>query len=76
MLNIEHLRLRLPPGFKERSANITFLVGKALADLEFSRNQNVERLIIPPIRVSSQATDRVVARAVAEGIAAALGVKP
>ncbi len=68
MLTVDRLRLQLPPAFRDRAGEIARLVGEELATVPLSADLLLDRLAVPPVEVSHQATDREVARAVAASI--------
>ncbi len=68
MLTVDRLRLQLPPAFRDRGGEIARLVGEELATVPLSADLLLDRLAVPPVEVSHQATDREVARAVAASI--------
>jgi hypothetical protein len=68
MLTIDRLRLQLPPAFQDRAGEIARLVGEELATVSVGAELYLDRLAVPPVEVSHQATDREVARAVAASI--------
>jgi len=68
MLTIDRLRLQLPPAFRDRAGEIARLVGEELATVSVSADLHLDRLAVPPVEVSHQATDREVARTIAQSI--------
>jgi hypothetical protein len=68
MLTIERLRLQLPSAFRDRAGEIARLVAEELAAVPMTADLQLDRLTVPPVEVSSLATDRDVARAVATSV--------
>uniref|UniRef100_A0A831XGF3 Uncharacterized protein n=1 Tax=Geobacter metallireducens TaxID=28232 RepID=A0A831XGF3_GEOME len=69
MLTIDRLRMQLPPSFRDRAGEIARLVGEELATtVSVEGDLHLDRLAVPSVEVSPQATDREVARAVAQSI--------
>ena len=68
MLTVDRLRLQLPPAFRDRAGEIARLVGEDLATVSVGADLHLDRLAVPPVEVSHQATDQEVARAVAASI--------
>ena len=73
MLNIERLRMQLPPGFEHRASTIARLVGESMAEIQLSENRTLDRLSISPVQVSPNATDQEIAHSIAERITSTLG---
>ncbi|MBT1076103.1 hypothetical protein [Geobacter grbiciae] len=72
MLTIDRLRLKLPPAFRDRAGEIARLVAEELATVPVASDFHLDRLVVPPVEVHPQATDRDVARAVAVAVGAGL----
>ncbi len=68
MLTVDRLRLQLPPAFRDRAGEIARLVAEELATVPMTADLHLDRLAVPPVEVSHQATDREVARAVAGAV--------
>lgn len=68
MLTVDRLKMQLPPSFRDRAGEIARLVGEELATVSVSADLHLDRLMVPPVEVHPQATDREVARAVATSI--------
>lgn len=73
MLHIERLRLHLPPGYQHRADFIARQVGESLAGYRPVENRKLDSLTIGPVRVGPNASDREIARDIAQRITAALG---
>ena len=72
MLNIDRLRLQLPPPFRDRAGEIARLVAEELAVVPLSSDLHLDRLTIPPVEMQPQAGDREVARAIATSVHAGI----
>lgn len=68
MLTVDRLRLQLPPDFRDRAGEIARLVAEELATVPMAIDLQLDRLAVPPVEVHPQATDRDVARAVAQSV--------
>ncbi len=68
MLTVDRLRLQLPPDFRDRAGEIARLVAEELATVPMASELQLDRLAVPPVEVHPQATDRDVARAVAQSV--------
>ncbi|QSV45778.1 hypothetical protein [Geobacter benzoatilyticus] len=68
MLTVDRLRLQLPPAFRDRAGEIARLVGEELASVSVGADLEIDRLAVPPIEVHPQATNREVARAIAQSV--------
>lgn len=68
MLTVDRLRLQLPPDFRDRAVEIARLVAEELATVPMASELQLDRLAVPPVEVHPQATDRDVARAVAQSV--------
>ncbi len=72
MLCIDHLRMRLPPGYEHRAGGIAREVAQLLAALDSRSLRATETLRLPAVGVASGGSDREVAAAIAEAISAGL----
>jgi hypothetical protein len=72
MLSIEHLRIRLPPGFEHRAADIARLVGQRLGELAGSGLRSAESVSVPKVRLAPGATNAQVAENIARAISTSL----
>ncbi|WP_306533331.1 hypothetical protein [Geobacter sp.] len=68
MLTVDRMRLQLPPAFRDRAGEIARLVAEELATVPMTADLRIDRLAVPPVEVTHQATDREVARAVAVAV--------
>lgn len=68
MLTVDRLRLQLPPDFRDRAGEIARLVAEELATVPMASDLHLDRLAVPPVEIHPQATDRDVARAVAQSV--------
>lgn len=68
MLTVDRLRLQLPPAFRDRAGEIARLVAEELATVPMASDLHLDRLVVPPVEIHPQATDRDVARAVAQSV--------
>ncbi len=75
MLTVDRLRLQLPPVFRDRAGEIARLVAEELATVPMAADLQIDRLAVPPVEVHPLATDRDVARAVAQAVGSELGKK-
>lgn len=76
MLTVDRLRIQLPPAFRDRAGEIARLVGEELATVSAGADLQIDRLAVPPVEVSHLATDREVARAVAQAVGQTLQGPP
>lgn len=76
MLTVDRLRMQLPPAFRDRAGEIARLVAEELATVSVGADLNLDRLAVPPVEVHPQATDREVARAVAQSVGQVLQGPP
>ncbi len=76
MLTIDRLRLQLPPAFRDRAGEIARLVGEELATVSVGTDLQIDRLAVAPVEVHSLATDRDVARAIAQAVGQTLQGPP
>lgn len=72
MLTIDRLRLQLPDHFLGQAGEIARLAGEELAGLQLTADRQLDRLVLPPIRVAPTAAPCDLARAIAGAIATAL----
>ena len=75
MLNIDRLRLQLPPEYADRAAGIARLLADELATLPVQTNQRLDQLVLPPVSILPGASDQQVARSIAAGVQASLSSK-
>lgn len=73
MLTVDRLRMQLPPAFRDRAGEIARLVAEELATVPVTADLQIDRLAVPPVEVHHLATDREVARAVAQSVGTELG---
>ena len=62
MLIIDHLRLHLPPGYRQRAASIGRRLAAELAKMPLRRNLQLESLRLPPVDIMPGAGDGQIAR--------------
>ena len=68
MLTVDRLRMQLPPSFRDRAGEIARLVAEELATVPIVAELRIDLLAVPPVEVHPQATDRDVARAIAQAV--------
>ncbi len=74
MLEIDHLVLRLPPGFERRAARLGRLTAEALAAGPLpEQGGNLPRLVVPAQSISPSWSDRRIAEHLARAIHQQLG---
>ena len=73
MLHIEQLRIQLPPGYEHRASFIANLVGEMLLDYSPSADRSVESLVVAPVDIEPDYSDRQIASGIVQGILTGLG---
>jgi len=68
VIDIERLKLRLPPGYEPRAAGIARELAAALAPLAALGPLSLERLDLAPLRVGPGASDRDIGLALAQEV--------
>ncbi len=71
MIQIEHLRMRLPAGFEHRATRIAGLLGDMLAQQSVSNDISLETVSIAPLRISAVTDDAEIAQIIARQIISA-----
>lgn len=73
MIQIEHLRLRLPAGFEHRATAIALLVGDSLAKQQLAQDVELESVAIRPERLTPNTADSEIAQIIVRQLVANLG---
>ncbi len=71
MIQIEHLRMRLPAGFEHRATQIARLLGDILAQQSISQDVSLETVSIAPQRINAITDDAEIAQIIARHIISA-----
>ena len=72
MIQIERIRMHLPPGFEHRATTISQLIGKELSQKSITDPANVDSLKIYTPKISASARDDEIAAAITQQILASL----
>lgn len=72
MLSIDRLRMRLPPGFEHRAADIARLVGRRLGELAGPGLHSAESISVPKVRLAPGASNAEAAETIARAISTSL----
>jgi hypothetical protein len=76
MLTIDRLRMELPAAFRGREGEIARLVAEELAAVSPAIDREIHRLALAPVEVHPRATDRDVARTIAQAVHAGIRDEP
>ncbi|HKK56812.1 hypothetical protein [Marinobacter sp.] len=68
MIDIQNLRLQLPDGFESRAGRIGRLLGDALAQYPVAQSARIDQLRVGPLTLKEGASDRQIARQIAQSI--------
>lgn len=68
MIDIQTLKLQLPDGYESRAGRIGRLLGDALAERPVTQSAQIARLRVGPLTLNEGASDRQVARQIAQAI--------
>ena len=68
MIQIDRIRMRLPPGYQHRAATIARMVGDQLARQSFPRDLSLEAVAITPQRINPNTPDDEIAKLIVDKI--------